>query len=214
MSWILVTGLAGIAFLAVRLMLRGRPFGWEVVAAALLLGVAGYALQARPGLAGAPKGPSQEVSRNAAALVDARQALAGKTGPATDNWLIVSDALARHGQFADAAGVLVGAVDRNPNNGEAWLALGNALVAHSDNFLTPASAFAYRRAAEAVPDDPGPPFFLGFALAQSGRFAEARGVWADLLARTPADAPWRADLAERLARLERFMAAQQGASTP
>ncbi|MCB2064170.1 MAG: tetratricopeptide repeat protein, partial [Novosphingobium sp.] len=104
--------------------------------------------------------------------------------------------------------VLLGAVDDDPKNAQAWLALGNALVAHADGLLTPAALHAYSNAERAAPESPGPPYFLGLALAQSGRFAEARELWADLLERTPDDAPWREMLTERLARLDLLIAMQ------
>ena len=44
---------------------------------------------------------------------------------------------------------------------------------------------------------------MGMALAQSGRLAEARTIWAELLARAPAQAGYRADLEARLARIDR-----------
>ncbi|MEY4239135.1 MAG: hypothetical protein RL339_1736, partial [Pseudomonadota bacterium] len=79
---------------------------------------------------------------------------------------------------------------------------------HAEGNLTPAALYAYGRAAQADPAHPGPPFFLGLALAQSGKLAEARGLWAELLGRSPKDAPWRQDLAERLQRLDAFIAMQ------
>jgi len=125
-----------------------------------------------------------------------------------NRWMIIADALSRNGQFGDAAGVVLGAVEKDPKNADAWLSLANNLVAHADGNLTPAAQYAYRQAAMADPAHPGPPFFLGLALAGSGKLAEGRALWADLLAKTPAEAPYRADLAERLKRLDAFMAAQ------
>jgi cytochrome c-type biogenesis protein CcmH len=104
--------------------------------------------------------------------------------------------------------VLRGAVSSDPKNAEAWLAMANALVQHADGLLTPASLYAYRRAGEAAPEHPGPPYFLGLALAQSGRFAQAQELWRRLLAQTPPDAPWRADLTRQLGRLDALVAAQ------
>ncbi len=206
MIWVLVLALAALAFLAMAFLLKAPRKGWEVIGAALLLGVAGYATQAHPGLAGSPKVAEQTKSADPAAMVKARQALAGKTIPETDRWMIIGDAMARNGQFGDAAGVLLGAVDADPKNSEAWLALANALTGHAEGNLTPASLHAFQRAAEAEPAHPGPPFFLGLAMAQSGRFGEAHKLWADLLTRTPADAPWRGDLLERMAILDRIIA--------
>jgi cytochrome c-type biogenesis protein CcmH len=124
---------------------------------------------------------------------------------------MTADAFARHGQYADAAGILLGAVDKNPKDADAWLALANALVGHAEGTLSPAALYAYRNAAIAAPNHPGPPFFLGLAMAQSGRFADARSLWADLLASTPPDAPWRADLQDRLTRLDALIARQDQA---
>src|SRR5690606_18598839 len=127
---------------------------------------------------------------------------------AENNFLIIGDALARNGRYADAATVMLGAVEKDPKNGEAWLAMANALTSHADGQLTPASLFAFQRAADADPAHPGPPFFLGMALAQSGRVAEARNLWAELLQRTPPDAPWRADLEDRMKQIDAFIARQ------
>lgn len=209
MTWALAILLAAAAFVALAFVLKAPREGRSAIALALLLGLGGYAIQASPGIPGAPKQAVEAVVGDPAALVEARRTLVRKDAPIGDQWMVIGDALARNGQFADAAGVLLGAVEHDPKNADAWLALANALTAHADGTLSPASLMAYRKAAEAAPDHPGPPFFLGMALAQSGKLAEARALWADLLARSPADAPWRADLAERLARLDAFIATRQ-----
>jgi cytochrome c-type biogenesis protein CcmH len=214
MSWVWALLLAIVALGLVLLLMRWmrKPtVGWEAIGAALLLGIAGYGLQGSPGMPGAPKAPAEKISGDPEALVAARKSFDGKAMPANGNWVMVADAYARHGQYADAAGILRGAVDKDPKDADAWLALANALVGHAEGTLSPAALYAYRHAADAAPSHPGPPFFLGLALAQSGRFAEARGLWADLLQRTPADAPWRADLQDRLGRLDALIARQNAA---
>lgn len=191
MSWILAIGLALAAFLLVAFVLKAPRSGWTAVGAALLFGIAGYALQARPGLAGAPKPYTEPFAEDAAAIVEARRIFSGSDLPPSNKWVVIADGLARNGQYDNAVEVLLGALDDDPDNAEAWLALANSLVAHADGLLTPAALYAYRKARDAAPDAPGPPFFLGLALAQSGRFAEARELWSKLLERAPADAPWR-----------------------
>ncbi len=217
MTWALVILTALVAF-TLAVMLRAPRKGWEAIGAALLVGIAGYTFQASPGLPGAPKEAAEQAAKSGAAMVQARQQLAQAqaSGQGLNRWLVIGDALARNGQYGEAAGVILGAVEREPKNADAWLAMANALVGHAEGNLTPAALYAYGRAAEADPAHPGPPFFLGLALAQSGKLAEARGLWAELLARSPQDAPWRADLAERLQRLDAFIAmqAQQQAETP
>lgn len=214
MTWVLAGLLALAAFLAMAFVLKAPRAGWEAIGAALIVGIAGYALQANPAMPGAPKDAPESVSGDPAALVKARQSLDGKPGLPGDKWLVVGDALARNGHYADAAGVLLGAVRQDSGNADAWLALANALVAHAEGTLSPAALFAFQRGMTAAPEHPGPPFFLGLAMAQSGRFAEARGLWADLLARSPADAPWRSDLEDKLRRLDGLIAQQEGAGPP
>jgi cytochrome c-type biogenesis protein CcmH len=209
MIWIMALVLALAGFLLAVFVLRAPRQGWEAIGAALLLGVAGYALQARP-VPAAPKEAQEHVSGDPAALVKARGIVTKSGIPPTDRWVIVADALARNGEFADAAATLRIATDADPNNAEAWLAMANALVAHADGQLTPASFYAFRRAAAAAPEHPGPPYFLGLALAQSGRFGEARELWSRLLAATPPEAPWHADLQDKLRRLDAIIGPGMG----
>lgn len=212
MSWLVVIGLALAVFAVLAFALRTPRGAWEAIGAALLLGVAGYAWQGSPGLRGAPKAPAEKIAGKDAETVAERQALAKGDptagDPMADQHVVIADALARHGQFADAAEVLRGAVERNPDNAEAWLAMANSLVGHAEGNLSPAALYAYGQAARAAPGSPGPPFFMGMALLRAGRLAEGRAVWAELLARTPPDAPWRADLTARLAELDAFLARQ------
>lgn len=209
MTWFLAFVLALAAFMLAAFVLRAPRRGWEAIGAALLLGIAGYALQARPGVPAAPKQGQERMVVDPAALVEARGRVTERGIPPSDRWVVIADALARNGQFASAAEILRGAVTRDPKNAEAWLAMANALVAHADGQLTPAALTAYRRAIAAAPEHPGPPYFLGLALAQSGQFAEARELWSRLLQDTPPDAPWRAELEDKLGRLDRLILAQQ-----
>ena len=205
MIWLAIMGLVAIVMAVLIFVTRAPRSGWEALAAALVLGLAGYALQGRPYVPAAPHPPAERVDPNPAAQVAERQNLAGGN-PVSNQWMVIADAFMRQGEFADAATVVRGAIDKDPKNGEAWLALANALVGHAEGSLSPAALYAYRHAAEASPGEPGPPFFLGLALARSGKLDEARGLWAALLARSPRDAPWRPDLEKRLARLDQIIA--------
>lgn len=208
MSWVVTIGLALAAFALFVLAFKTPRKGWEAIGAALLLGIAGFSWQARPAQPGSPKEAAEQAKGDGAALVAARKELAKGDGQAPNSWIVISDAFARNGQYGDAAGVVLGAVEKDPNNADAWLSLANNLVSHAEGALTPAAEYAYRRAAKADPAHPGPAFFMGLALAGSGKLEEGRAMWADLLAHAPADAPWRKDLEERLARLDAFIAAQ------
>lgn len=213
MGWALAIGLALAALAALIWLFKAPRQSWEAIGAALLVGLAGFAFQASPSQPGAPKEAVQREDTAGKALVEARRSLASEGGAVAGNrWVVIADALSRNGQYADAAGVVLGAVEEDPGNADAWLALANNLTAHAEGQLTPAALYAFGRAGQANPQDPGPPFFLGLALASSGKLVEGRALWADLLERSPADAPWRDDLKARIERLDAFIAAQSGAA--
>lgn len=207
MTWVFILLIAVAVWGIMAFVLKLPRTGWEIAGAALLFGISGYALQGHPGQPGAPQAPVENAKLADQTLIKQRQEMGSAFGQG-QSWLILADALTRQGQYGAAADVLRSAIAKSPKDADLWVALGNALVGHTDGIITPAAQFAFQKAANIAPDHPGPPFFMGLALAQTGRLAEARGLWADLLARSPADAPYRADLQERLARLDSMLAEQ------
>jgi cytochrome c-type biogenesis protein CcmH len=198
--------LALVTFLIAAFVLRLERRGWTLFGAVLLFGLAGYATQGMPGTAGQPKEAAEVSARESGtAMVDARRALFNP-GATLAPYLMASDGYARQGKFADAAAFLRSGLAENPDHAEAWLALANALVEHAEGNLTPASLYAYGKAEAAAPGNVGVSYFLGVALIRSGRPGEARSVWADALANSPEDAPWREDLTLRLQRLDEMLA--------
>ena len=213
MTWVLIVSIVAAVFAALVWLLKLPRNGWEWTGAALLLGLAGYALQGAPSQPGAPKPPVENSGTADAALIAQRQTMGSAVGSG-QSWLVVADGLSRQGQFGAAAQVLRTAVHQNPKDADLWVAQGNALVGHSNGFISPAAQFAFQRAATISPTHPGPPFFMGLALAQSGRLAESRVIWARLLEQAPKEASYRADLESRLARLDAMIGEQAGAAAP
>lgn len=205
MSWLPIIALALGAFIIAAFAFRLPKDGWALFGAALLFGLAGYALQGNPGYASAPKDPTPEASEANFAMVDGRREFFDPQS-VPSRFVTVSDAFARKGQYGDAANMLGNAVEENPNDVEAWVALGNALIEHADGSLTPAALFAYSKAEQLAPGNPGAPYFLGIGLLRNGRPGEARAVWADLLEQAPEEAAWRPQLAERIERLDALIA--------
>ncbi|MEO1045313.1 MAG: tetratricopeptide repeat protein [Pseudomonadota bacterium] len=206
---LLFIGIIGLlALIAVYVIARPPMAGMQLIAAALFLGIAGYAWQGSPTLESANKAPREEAAEADEALLATRNAMGERFGDA-QQWLILADAQSRQGKYTAAAKVLRNAVKDHPENVDLWVALGNALVGHSDGLLTPASQFAFQRAATLSPEHPAPPFFMGLSLAQSGRLEDARAIWKELYDRSPEDAPWRADLEQRLARIDSMIGPTQ-----
>lgn len=208
MGWIAAIGLAAAALAALIVVFKAPRRTWEALAAVLIFGLAGFALQARPDLAGAPHQAAQAEGKSGEAMVSARQSLSAGGPVAGSNLLIMADGYARQGQFRDAAAIALSATQEQPGSAEAWLTLANSLTAHAEGALTPAGEYAFRRATAADPTAPGPQYFLGLALAENGRLDEARAVWSALLTRAPANAPWRPAIAANLAKLEEIQAQQ------
>ena len=202
MSWLLAIALAGGAFALAAFVFRVTPRAWSALAAALALGLAGYALQASPSLPGAPAAPRTGSDMPGETLKQARQAMVSPGQRSNSARLLTADAFAARGRYADAATLLRGAVAENPRDAEAWLALGNVLVEHAEGRVTEPALFAYRRAAVSDPTGIGPGYFLGLSLLRQGSIVEGRNAWAETLAQAPEDAAGREVLAEQLNRLD------------
>lgn len=206
MSWIPVLLLAGAAFLAAALVLKLPRGGYTLLGAALLFGLAGYALQGSPGAPMAPGQPLPEDESTGALMVEARRAFFDPD-VLPSRYLVTSDAFARRGDSVGAAGFARSAIADDPGDAEAWIALGNALVDHAGGRLTPAALHAFGQAQSRAPDSGAPAYFLGLAYLRSGEPRRTREIWAELLANAPSDAQWRPAMAERLARLDMLLAA-------
>ncbi|MEK6638938.1 MAG: cytochrome C biogenesis protein [Pseudomonadota bacterium] len=172
----------------------------EIAAAALLLGIAGYAWQGSPSQPGNPVESAASTPPPTDISAALRKATLSKFG-AEGEILAYADAYIKSGHSQAAVSAVRAGLLKSPNNADLWVGLGNALVVHSDGQMSPAAQFAFEKAAMLAPNHPGPPFFLGLGLAQAGKFDDAGQVWRGLLARAPDDAPWRADLESRLAEI-------------
>jgi cytochrome c-type biogenesis protein CcmH len=172
----------------------------ELVGAALLIALAGYAWQGNPSVVGSPVESAEAVPLPEMAQKSIRKAMSSSFA-AEGQWIDLADSLIKIGHSRAAVSMLSGGLKSSPNNPDLWVALGNALVVHGGGQMNPAAQFAFERATQLSPNHPGPPFFMGLALAQSGKMDEAGEVWRGLLARAPAGAPWKADLVARLAEI-------------
>lgn len=199
MGWVFALIFAAIAGSLLWRFARLPPAGAELIAAAALLAVAGYVWQGSPSAAGAPVAAADEGLRpEDTAAIAARREMSGQFG--SDNQVIeFADTLDRLGLTQNAVTAVRTALIKHPNSVDLWVALGNTLVVHGKGLVSPAAEYAFGRAAQLSPQHPAPPYFLGLARANAGQTEEAARLWRDLLARTPKEAGWRAELEARLA---------------
>ncbi|WP_340266767.1 tetratricopeptide repeat protein [Sphingobium mellinum] len=205
MGWVIAFGLAVPLMLALVFVGRIPRAAWEITGAAFLLGLAGYAWQGHPGLAGAPRRADRAGGAGFdEALAEQRRGMAERYGKA-GQWLMLSDGLGRQGKTKEAANVLLSGLREEPNDPNLWLGLGNALVAHAGGVVPPAADFAYRRAMAIDPDAPAPRYFYGLSLARAGQLQAARDLWAPLAASAPSGSKVKAELELNIARIDAML---------
>jgi len=195
-GWIIL-GLLFAAALGALWLLKMRGAFLMFSASAMMLGGVGYAVQGNPNYSGSSRAAIS--AEPPIPLADIRHEFFGHfTGE--ESWLSISEALARTGDTEGAVGVLQNAVGKYPRNPQLWVGLGNALVDHAGG-LTPASQFAFQRAAGLAPGHPAPLFFMGLALARSGDRDGALALWKKILADAPPNAGWRPVVEDGIAAL-------------
>jgi cytochrome c-type biogenesis protein CcmH len=205
MSLLYAIGLAAVILLAMVVLFRLPRAAGFAVGSALILGLAGFLLQSDPAKPAAPARTAETGKQvDGSPLVEARR-LFFAANVAPQYHVILADGFTRQGQYAEAATILRNATAKYPGDGEAWVALGNALVAHGQGTLSPPALMAYRKAALTAPDSLAPGFFMGVAELQAGRLVEGYKLWASALRQSPADAPGRAELEQRLGQLDVLM---------
>jgi cytochrome c-type biogenesis protein CcmH len=190
--------LAAVAFAAWPAWRRTTGRSRLLLAAALSLFVIGlgagtYLMLGRPALALREDAIAAQVRHLRAAPGD------------LDGWKRLGDDYLKAGADTDAAKAYLRAIEIARATGRARAGLysdfGAALVGRSDT--VPAEAQdAFRFALALNPKDPVALYFMGFAAASQGRAAEAVALWQVLLDESPADAPYRKELAARIASLK------------
>ena len=207
MIWIGILALALASFAVAAFVLRIGRGGWTLLGATLLFGLTGYALQGSPDQPAAPGIAQAKQSADGELLVEARREFSDDTR-LPSRWVVTGDGFVRRGDFASAAALYRNATQENPQDSEAWLAMGIALVEHAEGTLSPAALEAFELAQGLDAASGAPRYFLGLAWLRSGEPARTRELWVEALQNAPQDASWGESLALRIMQLDAMMSPQ------
>lgn len=189
-GWVIILILAAAVMLGMWPWLRRDLGAMQFVAAALLVGFAGYTWQGSPGLAGAPKAQQAATPRPDSDFTQLRRDLF----PQFDRnaaAISLSEGMMRIGQSEAAIVMLRQEIDKAPRNMVLWLGLADALIQHGGGALTPSANLAFDRAASLAPNHPAPHFFYALALARMGQFDQAETFFERVLQMPDTTDLWR-----------------------
>ena len=116
-------------------------------------------------------------------------------------WNVLAPVLARLGRHEEAVRAYRNSIIYNGDSSERRADLGEALAAAAGGVVTSEAKAEFERAIALNADEVKASYFLGVAAEQDGRTAEAASIWHAMLARAPADAPWRPLVQAALARV-------------
>ena len=116
-------------------------------------------------------------------------------------WNVLAPVLVRLGRFDDAVRAYRNSLTYNGESSERRADLGEAIAAAAGGVVTAEAKTEFERAHGLNADDPKANYFLGLAAEQDGRKDDAANIWRSLLAKAPADAPWRPLVQTSLARV-------------
>jgi cytochrome c-type biogenesis protein CcmH len=116
-------------------------------------------------------------------------------------WSVLAPVLARLGRIDEATRAFRNSITYNGETSERRADLGEALVAAAGGVVTAEAKAELERAVALNADEAKASYYLGLAAEQDGRATEAATIWRAMLAKAPADAPWRSLVQEALVRV-------------
>lgn len=106
-------------------------------------------------------------------------------------WTVLAPVLARLGRTDEAIQAYRKSIALGGDNAGRRADLGEILATSSGGVVTNDAKAEFERAHALDADEPKANYFLGLAAEQDGRKSDAAGIWRGMLAKAPADAPWR-----------------------
>ena len=106
-------------------------------------------------------------------------------------WNVLAPVLGRLGRYEDAVRAWRNAISYGGDTSERRADLGEALTAAAGGVVTAEAKAEFERSLAMNADEVKASYFLGLAAEQDGRKDDAATIWKAMLAKAPADAPWR-----------------------
>ncbi|QOZ24924.1 c-type cytochrome biogenesis protein CcmI [Bradyrhizobium sp. CCBAU 51753] len=106
-------------------------------------------------------------------------------------WTVLAPVLSRLGRYDDAVRAYRNAITYAGDSADRRADLGEALLGTAGGVVTAEAKAEFERAVALNADDAKANYFLGLAAEQDGRKPDAAAIWQKMLAKAPADAPWR-----------------------
>jgi cytochrome c-type biogenesis protein CcmH len=116
-------------------------------------------------------------------------------------WNVLAPVLSRLGRYDEAVRAYRNSIAYNGDSPERRADLGEALTGAAGGVVTAEAKAEFERAVAQNADEAKANYFLGLAAEQDGRKADAASIWRVMLAKAPADAPWRSLVQASLVRV-------------
>ena len=207
-GWLPVLAIALMVLAGVLLFVPGRKQLWPAIAAAVVLGLAGYAWQGSPEQAASPAQPITAKLKAADSLLQMRADMDTNYGIGKQ-WLITADSYARSGKYDYSAAFIQAGLRQYPQNGDLWAGLGVVLLLAGDGQMSPPAKMAFANARKFGPRNPSPDYFDGLVELFEGRPAKTVEIWQRLADDAPEKAIWRPKLESQLGGLKTMLQSVQ-----
>jgi cytochrome c-type biogenesis protein CcmH/NrfG len=196
-GWVSLGILSILSFGALLAVGRLKGGLWQIAAAAILLGMTGYALQGHPSL---PSSPAKSLggSEDAAVQMVEMRAEMDQSFGGAKRWLVTADSFAKQGDYKLSASYIQAGLKQNPDDPDLWSALGLQLMLASQGQMSPPAQLAFDKAREIRPNYPAPYYFAGLARLFGGDLDSAILLWEKALRLATPKAKWKPRLESQL----------------
>ena len=116
-------------------------------------------------------------------------------------WNVLAPVLVKLGRFDEAVAAYRNAIAHAGDSASRRADLGEAIAAAANGVITADAKAEFERAVAQDEGEVKARYFLGLAAEQDGRNQDAAAIWGGMLAKAPADAPWRPTVQAALARV-------------